>query len=114
MKPSKPLLAISFLLLTSSDSRLVFAAAALYAIGNGTMWPTVQGVLSRATRAGLQGATQGYAGAASSLASILGLLVGGMLFERIGTGTFVAAAAILVASAVLAVPWVRRVSGTLR
>lgn len=101
------LLAVNFALMTSTETAVIFAAAALFALGNGTMWPTIQAVLARTARPDLQGATQGLAGAAGSLASILGLLIGGLVYERLGGLTFVLAGALLVVVAILASRWCR-------
>ena len=100
------LLATNFLLLTSERTGVIYAAAALFALGNGTMWPSIQAVLSRVAGPSLQGAAQGFAGAAGSLASVLGLLLGGVLYGAVGVVTFVAAAAVLVLVAMLAAAWI--------
>ena len=84
-------MALCFSMLTSTDTRVIFAATIFFALGNGTMWPSIQAVLSKAAEPELQGATQGYAGAAGSLASIAGLLIGGFVYESFGAWTFVSA-----------------------
>ena len=48
-----------------------------------------------------QGAVQGYAGSAASLAGIVGLIAGGVLYEQIGTATFLIAAGTFALVAVL-------------
>jgi MFS family permease len=103
------LLAVNFLLLTSGSTTVIYAAAVLFALGNGTMWPSVQAVLSKVAGPEYQGAAQGFAGAAGSLASVLGLLVGGVLYESVGVATFVFAAAMMVAVSALAAAWIPRV-----
>ncbi|MDH3627183.1 MAG: MFS transporter [Acidobacteriota bacterium] len=101
------LLAVSFLMLMSEDTTLVFAAALFFALGNGTMWPTIQAVLSKMSHVELQGATQGFAGAAGSLASIVGLFGGGLIYERIGDRTFVISCVLFMVVALLAGLWCR-------
>jgi MFS family permease len=101
------LLAINFLMLTSSHTAVVFGAAVLFALGNGIMWPTIQAVLSKVADPELQGATQGFAGAAGSLASILGLLGGGVMYEWLGARIFAIAGALMVLVALLARRWCR-------
>jgi MFS family permease len=100
------LLAINFLLLTAEKTGVIYVAAALFAVGNGTMWPSVQSVLSRVAGRSLQGAAQGFAGAAGSLASVLGLLLGGVLYGAVGAGTFIIAAAVLVLVTLLSAVWI--------
>lgn len=91
-----------FLLMTAPDARLVFASAALFALGNGIMWPPVVSVVSRVAEARLQGAIQGLAGSAGSLASIVGLILGGVAYSAIGAGTFLIAAGLAYLAALLA------------
>lgn len=85
-----------FALFTQSGLVAIYAAAILLALGNGLMWPSLTAYLS--TRAGdeYQGAVQGFAGSAAAVASILGLVVGGLLYDRLGgTLTFSTAAVII-------------------
>ena len=100
-------LGVAFFMLTSTDLVVIFSAALFFALGNGTMWPTLQSVLSRAASPTLQGATQGYAGAVGSLANIAGLLVGGVVYARFGGWSFVGAAATMGLVALLASLWCR-------
>jgi MFS family permease len=100
------LLAVNFLMLTSSSNEMIYAAAVLFALGNGIMWPSVQAVLSKVAGDEYQGAAQGFAGAAGSLASVLGLLVGGVLYESTGPMTFSLAALMMLLVAALSVAWI--------
>ena len=50
------------------------------ALGNGLMWPSVLSVMSKAAGRVHQGAVQGIAGSAGSVASIVGLAGGGLLY----------------------------------
>lgn len=66
----------------------------LLSLGNGIMWPSFLAVLSK--RAGRdQGAVQGYASSAGSLASIVGLLVGSILFRYLHSSTFIISSALM-------------------
>ena len=86
-------LGIGFLLLDTHRDEIVFAAAMLIAIGNGLMWPLI--VASLAKRAGdHQGAVQGLAGSSAALASIIGLLAGGLLYDSLQGWLFVMSSAI--------------------
>lgn len=83
-----------FVLLTIPSTAAVYAAAALFALGNGVMWPSFLAILSRAA-GDLQGTVQGFASSAGSAASIIGLLAGGVLYDLIGARVFLIAAAII-------------------
>lgn len=95
------ILAVSFLAFQATATVSLYAGAAALALGNGLMWPSLLALLADAA-GDAQGAAQGLAGSGSALASIVGLLVGGVLFEQIGTHVFVLAAAITLIPAVLA------------
>jgi MFS transporter, DHA1 family, tetracycline resistance protein len=89
------ILGANFVLLISNNIVLVYGAAVLFAAGNGLMWPSVMSILSK--RAGYinQGAVQGVASSFSSLASIIGLIVGGLLYNSIGEITFLISAGVI-------------------
>ncbi|MEJ2184679.1 MAG: MFS transporter [Gemmatimonadota bacterium] len=88
------ILAASFPFFGASHAAWLFTGAAILALGNGLMWPSLLALLSRAAGAEAQGGVQGLAGSASALASIAGLIVGGVLFGFLGPGTFLLSAAI--------------------
>lgn len=95
-------LGTNFLFMQSRETPMIYAGATLFAIGNGIMWPSVVSLLSKAAGDRLQGAVQGIAGSAGGLASILGLVLGGVAFSAIGVGTFVVSAALAYFAGVLA------------
>lgn len=107
---SEPLLIIvgllvlgtNFLLMTSTSKPILYGAAALFALGNGVMWPSMVSVVSKVAEARLQGAMQGLSGSAGSLASVLGLVLGGVSYSLIGAGTFLICAGLAYLSFVLA------------
>ena len=70
-----------------------YASAVLYAVGNGLAWPTFQ---ARVAEVGgdAQGAVHGAASSAGSLASIFGLVTGGLLYPHLGGSLFAVAAAL--------------------
>lgn len=86
------ILGTNFVLLLSSNMVIIYAAAVLFALGNGLMWPSVLSLLSKAAGKTYQGSVQGFASSLSSLASIIGLIAGGLLYSKIGAGTFLVAA----------------------
>lgn len=87
------LLALSFPLFGASWAPWLYAGAALLAVGNGLMWPSLLALLSKAAGNEVQGAVQGVAGSSAALASIAGLVIGGMLFTGLGERVFYLAAA---------------------
>lgn len=89
------ILSANFVLLTSPSTPVIYLAAVLFALGNGLMWPSVLSILARVAGSEHQGAVQGIAGSCGSLASIVGLVAGGILYETIGATTFVLAGAII-------------------
>jgi MFS family permease len=90
-----PILAVSFLFFTSRHSASIYGGVALLALGNGLMWPSVVSLLSLAAGRPHQGAVQGLAGSSGAIASILGLLAGGLLYTRLQGGVFGLASATL-------------------
>jgi MFS transporter, DHA1 family, tetracycline resistance protein len=89
------ILGTNFILFVSPDIILIYGAAVLFAVGNGLMWPSVMSILSN--RAGIvyQGTVQGVANSFGSLASIIGLLVGGLLYNVLGATTFLISAGVI-------------------
>lgn len=88
------ILAGSFLFFDARHAPSLYVGAALLALGNGVMWPSLLAMLSAAAGREAQGAVQGLAGSGNALASIAGLLSGGLLFGRLGPATFLLAAGI--------------------
>ena len=77
-----------FLLLPQGTILTIYMANVLLSIGNGLMWPSFLSILSKSGSRSIQGAIQGYANSMGSLASIIGLIVGGILFSRLGPALF--------------------------
>lgn len=88
-------LGANFVLLVSSNMAVLYLASVLFAFGNGLMWPSFLSVLSKAAPAKYQGSVQGFASSSASLASIIGLILGGILYVAAGTMTFLLAAAVI-------------------
>ena len=87
------ILGANFILFVSTDTILVYCGAILFALGNGLMWPSVLSLLSKRAGSTHQGAVQGIAGSFGSLASIIGLTVGGFLYHFLGGAIFLISAA---------------------
>ena len=89
------LLVGNFVLISSANLTMAYMALGFFALGNGLMWPSFLAILSRYAGDEQQGAVQGVANSAGSLASIIGLILGGWLYGNIGNVTFYTAAALL-------------------
>jgi MFS transporter, DHA1 family, tetracycline resistance protein len=89
------ILGANFILLVSNEVILVYCSAVLFAVGNGLMWPSVLSLLSKHAGSTHQGAVQGIAGSFGSLASIIGLTVGGILYHFLGGAIFLVSAAVI-------------------
>ena len=59
------------------------------------MWPSFMSILSRRAGSKLQGAVKGVAGSFGGMASILGLILGGFLYNSIGGFTFLVSAGVV-------------------
>jgi MFS family permease len=90
------ILAVNFFLLMIPSTPLTFLAALFFAAGNGLMWPSFLSLLSKQAGNRYQGAVQGVASSAGSLASIVGLVLGGLLYELIGPATFLVSGSLIV------------------
>lgn len=88
-------LGTGFVLMISLNVILLYLSAVLFALGNGLMWPSFLSLLSKTAGKKNQGAVQGYASSAGSLAGIAGLITGGILYESAGAITFLISAAII-------------------
>jgi DHA1 family tetracycline resistance protein-like MFS transporter len=89
------ILGTNFILFVSNDIILIYGAAILFALGNGLMWPSVMSILSKRAGTVHQGAVQGVASSFGSLASIIGLIIGGLLYNLIGITTFLICAGVI-------------------
>src|ERR687898_128510 len=89
------ILGTNFILYLSPDIILIYGAAVLFAVGNGLMWPSVMSILANRAGTVYQGTVQGVANSFGSLASIIGLLVGGLLYSLLGATTFLVSAGVI-------------------
>jgi len=91
------ILGTNFILFVSNNIVSVGGAVILFAVGNVFMWPSFMSILSRRAGSKLQGAVQGVAGSFGGLASIVGLILGGFLYNSIGGATFLISAGVIFA-----------------
>ncbi len=96
------ILGIGFSLLVGGTITMIYTGATQIALGNGLMWPSVMAELSRFAGERFQGAVQGVASSAGAVASIIGLIAGGLLYNWIGTGVFIVSATTIFAVALIA------------
>ena len=89
------ILGLQFILIVPGNIFLLYLAAVFFALGNGIMWPCVLSMLSKLAGKTYQGSVQGFAMSASSLASIIGLLAGGVLYTQLKAMSFLVAAVII-------------------
>ena len=91
------ILGINFILFIANNTILVYVAVIFFALGNGLMWPSFMSILSRHAGTDTQGVVQGVASSMGSLASIIGLITGGLLYNTIGATTFLISAGVIFA-----------------
>jgi len=89
------ILAFSFLCFMAQSNWIIYFGSVLLALGNGLMWPSLLSIISKATDSRYQGRIQGIASSCGSLASIIGLLVGGVFYEQLGSHIFLLAAVVI-------------------
>ena len=89
------ILGTNFVLFFSNNIISISSAVVLFALGNGLMWPSFMSILSKRAGKVLQGAVQGVAGSVGGVASIIGLIGGGVLYDLIGSATFLISAVVI-------------------
>ena len=89
------ILGVNFALFMFNSTVLVYVALVLFALGNGLMWPSFMSILSKRAGTIHQGVIQGVGSSMGSLASIIGLILGGLLYNLIGPTTFLISAAVI-------------------
>jgi MFS family permease len=89
------ILGAGFLFYIFSNIYFIYMGAILIALGNGIMWPTLLSLISKSSSEKFQGIIQGYASSLGSIASIIGLLAGGLLYTQMESKIFVLSAVII-------------------
>ncbi|KAB2814186.1 MFS transporter [Phaeocystidibacter luteus] len=82
------ILSLYFYLALSENTAILYLGLVFFALGNGTMWPSFLGFMSKVAGPKRQGTIQGYGSSAGAFASVVGLLLGGILYDTIGVYTF--------------------------
>ena len=108
------ILATAFLLFTSPSRTVLYVGGLLFSLGNGLMWPSFLALLANAAGERFQGAVQGFGSSVGSLASIVGLIVGGILYETVGGATFIGSAGLTFLVVALVLVYTRMSARTAR
>jgi MFS family permease len=95
------ILAIGFVVIIVGSTIAFFVAAVAISIGNGLLYPSLLAVLASHGKGDMQGKVQGIASSFGSVASIIGLIFGGILFEKIGKQVFVISSIIMLVLALM-------------
>lgn len=103
-------LVFGFYLYATTNVQTIYLSAVLMALGNGLMWPSTMSLLSKLAGHEYQGAVQGYAGSFGAIASIIGLLVGGIMYNSFEGNIFILAAAIIAVTFLMALVLSRKVA----
>lgn len=91
------MLGTNFLLLIPGDLFLTYVATGFFALGDGLMWPSFLSLLSKIAGKNYQGTVQGFASSFGGLASITGLILGGLLYELLAGRAFLLAGVVIYA-----------------
>ncbi|WP_338037569.1 MFS transporter [Methanosarcina spelaei] len=89
------MLGTNFLLLIPGNVFLTYLAAGFFALGDGIMWPSFLSLLSKVAGRKYQGTVQGVASSSGGLASITGLILGGLLYETLAGTSFLIAGLVI-------------------
>jgi DHA1 family tetracycline resistance protein-like MFS transporter len=89
------MLGTNFLLLIPGNLFLTYLATVFFALGDGLMWPSFLSLLSKIGGRNYQGTVQGFASSFGGLASITGLILGGLLYEMFAGRAFLLAGMII-------------------
>lgn len=89
------MLGTNFLLLIPGNLFLTYLAAGFFALGDGLMWPSFLSLLSKVAGRKYQGTIQGIASSFGGLASITGLILGGLLYETLAGTSFLIAGLVI-------------------
>ncbi len=87
-------LGCGFLTFVPAIGWMAFGGAILLAAGNGLMWAPVVALVSK-TAGEHQGAVQGLAGSVGAVASIVGLILGGIMYAHLSGWLFVLSAGLI-------------------
>lgn len=102
------LIGASFVALTFPNAKAVYLANVLLSAGNGIMWPSFLAIFAQQSDPSKQGTIMGYGNSTGSLASIFGLVLGGILFSRIGPSVFYIGATLLFSITIMSISLVRQ------
>jgi MFS family permease len=102
------MLAICFFLFRYPTISLIYVGVIFFSFGNGIMWPSFLAILSKTAGDQYQGVIQGFASSSGSIASMLGLISGGILYGIIAANLFILPALIMI----FIIPLMLKITGT--
>lgn len=79
---------IGFSMFMTGQVTFIYIGGVFVAFGNSIAWPSFLSMLARSAGKEFQGAVQGAASSMGSLAAIVGLVIGGVIFSNLGPWTF--------------------------
>lgn len=88
------LVIVGFYLLSLGGFLLVFLSISFVSVGNGISYPSLLATISSHGSGKIQGRIQGLTASSGSAASIVGLIVGGFIFNSVKAGVFLISAVI--------------------
>lgn len=101
------ILGFQFILLSTGNVYLTYLSTLFFALGNGLMWASFLSILAKIPPPKYQGYVQGIANSFGSLASIIGLIIGGFIYSTLGSTTFLLAAVVLFIVFVASLPMLK-------
>jgi MFS family permease len=104
------MLAVCFFLFRYPSTLLIYVGVVFFSFGNGIMWPSFLAVLSKTAGDHYQGAIQGFASSSGSIASIIGLISGGVFYGMMSANLFIVPALIMI----IIIPFILNITGTSR
>ncbi|MCH2199141.1 MAG: MFS transporter [Flavobacteriales bacterium] len=97
----------AFLLLELDNIAILYVANIILSVGNGLLWPSFMAILSGKGDHTNQGSIMGWGNSMGSLGSVLGLILGGILFKTLGTNVFMIGAVIFFVMGVITLLFLR-------
>lgn len=88
------LMIFGFIFLSIGETGFVYVSIAFIAVGNGISYPSLLAIISTHGSGNIQGRVQGITASSGSAASIIGLIVGGIVFNAIEGSVFLISAGI--------------------
>jgi DHA1 family tetracycline resistance protein-like MFS transporter len=102
------ILSVYFLGISVPNTIVAYISLVFFAVGNGLMWPSMLSYLSTLAPKDLQGSVQGIASSVGGIASLLGLLIGGFLYEAIKIDLYLFTGVFIICIGFISIPLLSR------